>query len=58
MEAYYEKIDALGETLLNWADPENQYRGYTEVSLRLAHRRRRRVATTGRSMMQGHGSLT
>ena len=32
MEAYYEKIDALGETLLNWADPENQYRGYTEVS--------------------------
>ena len=31
MEELYEKVDALGEKLLNWADPENQFRGYTEV---------------------------
>lgn len=29
--ALYEQVDALGEAILEWADPENQFRGYTEV---------------------------
>ena len=29
--ALYEQVDALGEAILSWADPEDQYRGYTEV---------------------------
>ena len=33
--ALYEKVDALGEAILQWADPENQYRGYTEVGFHL-----------------------
>jgi hypothetical protein len=33
MEEFFEKVDAFGETLLNWADPDNQFRGYTEVRL-------------------------
>lgn len=33
--ALYEQVDALGEAILKWADPEDQYRGYTEVRLLL-----------------------
>ena len=32
--ALYEQVDALGEAILQWADPENQFRGYTEVGTR------------------------
>jgi len=29
--AYIEKLDSIGESILQWADPDNQFRGYTEV---------------------------
>lgn len=29
---YNAKLDAVGESILNWADPESEFRGYTEVS--------------------------
>lgn len=32
MAEFYEQVDAFGETILKWADPEDQFRGYTEVS--------------------------
>uniref|UniRef100_A0A7S4JGP6 Elongation of fatty acids protein n=2 Tax=Odontella aurita TaxID=265563 RepID=A0A7S4JGP6_9STRA len=30
MEAYLNTMDSIGESILNWADPDNQFRGYTE----------------------------
>lgn len=30
--ANIQAMDAVGEAILEWADPENKYRGYTEVS--------------------------
>jgi len=39
MEAYLNTMDSIGESILNWADPDNQFRGYTEVC-RIAPRRR------------------
>jgi hypothetical protein len=31
--AHIQAMDAVGEAILKWADPENKYRGYTEVSI-------------------------
>jgi hypothetical protein len=28
---YTEVLDSVGESILQWADPETKYRGYTEV---------------------------
>ena len=33
MDKYTETLDKVGEAILTWADPENKYRGHTEVSL-------------------------
>jgi hypothetical protein len=30
-EEYTEKLTSIGDSILNWADPENEFRGYTEV---------------------------
>jgi hypothetical protein len=30
-DEYNEKLDAIGESILNWADPDKNFRGYTEV---------------------------
>jgi hypothetical protein len=30
-DAYKERIDQIGEAILQWADPQRQFRGYTEV---------------------------
>ena len=32
MDKYVETLDKVGEAILTWADPENKYRGHTEVS--------------------------
>jgi len=29
--AYIDIVDKVGESILDWADPENKFRGYTEV---------------------------
>lgn len=31
MDDYVETLNSWGETILVWADPENKFRGYTEV---------------------------
>jgi hypothetical protein len=31
MDDYMQKLDQIGESILQWADPDNQFRGYTEV---------------------------
>jgi hypothetical protein len=31
-DAYIAKLEAVGEAILTWADPKNQFRGYTDVS--------------------------
>jgi hypothetical protein len=31
MESFYEAVNPIGEAILNWADPEEKFRGYTEV---------------------------
>ena len=30
-EAYTEQLNKVGEAILDWADPQHLYRGYTEV---------------------------
>ena len=35
MDNYVATLDKVGEAILAWADPENKYRGYTEVWLPL-----------------------
>lgn len=30
-EAYTENLNKVGEAILDWADPQHLYRGYTEV---------------------------
>ena len=32
MDAYTEKLNSIGDSLIKWADPEGQFTGYTEVS--------------------------
>lgn len=32
MDTYIETLNGVGDKILTWADPENQYRGPTEVS--------------------------
>lgn len=32
MEAYTQTIGDIGESILQWSDPENKFRGHTEVS--------------------------
>lgn len=32
MAKYVETLDKVGEAILQWADSENKFRGYTEVS--------------------------
>jgi hypothetical protein len=32
-DEYIAKLDAVGEAILTWADPQKQFRGYTDVSL-------------------------
>jgi len=32
MEVYKETMQQVGEAILNWSDPENKFRGFTEVS--------------------------
>lgn len=52
-DEYISKLDAVGESILKWADPEHQFRGYTEVSdqcLRL-----RRFSQNGWTGMAVHG---
>lgn len=31
MDDYVDTLNSWGETILVWADPENKFRGYTEV---------------------------
>jgi hypothetical protein len=31
MDNYLATLDSIGESILVWADPENKFRGYTEV---------------------------
>lgn len=31
LDSYMKTLDGLGESILNWADPERDFRGYTEV---------------------------
>jgi hypothetical protein len=31
MEDYLKTLDSVGESILVWADPENKFRGHTEV---------------------------
>lgn len=31
-EQYTKVLDSVGESILAWADPENKFRGFTEVS--------------------------
>jgi hypothetical protein len=31
MDNYLETLDSVGESILVWADPENKFRGHTEV---------------------------
>ena len=33
MEVYTQTVGDLGESILQWADPENKFRGFTEVSM-------------------------
>jgi len=30
-DKYAETLESVGESILDWADPEKQFRGYTEV---------------------------
>jgi len=30
-DEYTKKLDSIGESILTWADPESDFRGYTEV---------------------------
>jgi hypothetical protein len=30
-EKYTATLESVGESILNWADPENQFRGHTNV---------------------------
>jgi hypothetical protein len=32
-DAYSAKLDSVGNAILTWADPQSQFRGYTDVSL-------------------------
>jgi hypothetical protein len=32
MGGYNDKLDAVGERILEWADPYRSFRGYTEAS--------------------------
>lgn len=32
-EEYTKTLDSIGESILTWADPERDFRGYTEVRL-------------------------
>jgi len=32
METYTRTLENVGEAILGWSDPENKYRGFTEVS--------------------------
>lgn len=32
MDTYIDTLNGFGDKILTWADPENQYRGPTEVS--------------------------
>jgi len=34
MEKYMETVDSIGQSILTWADPENNFRGHTEVGWR------------------------
>ena len=34
-DEYIESLDSIGESILIWADPDKQFRGYTEVGLLL-----------------------
>jgi len=36
-DSYMKSLESLGDSILNWSDPERNFRGYTEV-----RRRRRR----------------
>ena len=31
MDVYLSTLDSVGEAILSWADPQNKFRGYTEV---------------------------
>ena len=31
LDEYMTKMDTYGDIILDWADPENKFRGYTEV---------------------------
>jgi hypothetical protein len=32
MDSYMETLNSIGDALLQWADPEGQFGGYTKVS--------------------------
>lgn len=67
MSVLYDQVDSLGEAILEWADPDNQFRGYTEVSRTqsakfvcltlwcssIESRRRRLMAQFGYKLIQG-----
>jgi hypothetical protein len=34
-ETYIQYLDQLGESILQWADPEHQFRGHTNVRINI-----------------------
>ena len=32
MDTYFSTLDSIGESIVAWTDPENQFRGHTDVS--------------------------
>jgi hypothetical protein len=34
-ETYIQYLDQLGESILQWADPEHQFRGHTNVCINI-----------------------
>jgi hypothetical protein len=38
MQAYTETLQNVGESILQWSDPETKFRGHTEVRFPLFHR--------------------
>jgi hypothetical protein len=33
MDTYVSTMDAVGESILSWADPDSKFRGYTDVRI-------------------------
>lgn len=32
MDTYYSTLDSIGDSIVEWTDPESKFRGYTDVS--------------------------